>query len=314
VKHEVYNWNAHTIPNPTNPYWGDIWVRNMRSKDDVPHILRTVPMLMRLANEAPDEDVREAASLALKYLRGFAKDIVDSGFYIRTKEVGDAYVPRDSYGVVADLASYVNYEWIVSDAECNSKLATVLVAYGEPMGVNCGIGFGSIYEEIATKQHYFNYDIIRYFHIAATTNALMNWQVDVARTLLEGLAMRADARMNGEGNWENYPQWNADLAAFLTAAATAGLPLTSREARLVMEMYSKAVDYYSTWPYWDLWDDSVPDGVYNYKPGRDAPDGPVPRIEEMAYIIEYCFSPFKNPTTKEFVDCEIVADPDRWGE
>jgi len=315
VRHEAEDWNALTINNPNNPYWGDIWIRTMRSKDDICHIFRIVPMLMRVAEDGQDEDVREAAARALHYLQEFARDIVESGYYVRTKDkYGNQYVPLDDYGTVNDLASFVKYEFIAPNAECNAKLAAALIAYGNPLDINCGTGSGGLYEIVATKSHYFNYAIIRYFHISATTNALMNWQVDIAKELLKGLAQRADAMMDGEGNWEDYADWDADVASYLLAASTAGLPLTSREARHVMEQYSLAVDHYSTWPYWDLWDPSVPDGQYDYRPSRHGPLGTVVRPTELIYPLEYCYSPFKNPATKEFIDCDVVADPSRWGE
>ncbi len=36
--------------------------------------------------------------------------------------------------------------------------------------------------------------------------------------------------------------------------------------------------------------------------------------EDIAFLLECCWSPFKNPAGVEFVDCDIVADPKRWGE
>ena len=84
------SWNARLFQNPDNPFFGDIYVVNQRSKDDVPHMYRVVPMLMRAREEAPDEDVREAAALALEYLEGFARDIVDSGYQMGADPGGAA--------------------------------------------------------------------------------------------------------------------------------------------------------------------------------------------------------------------------------
>lgn len=313
---EVYDWNAHTIPNPVNPYWGDIWVRNMRSKDDVPHIYRAVPLVARVAEEGEDENVREACKLALEYLQGFARDIVDSGYYIRTKDkYGNQFVPLDDSGLVNDLASFVNYEPIVPGAECNPKLASALIAYGNPLDIYCGDGYGpNLYETVATQSHYYNYEIIRYFHVAAITNALMVGQNDVAQILLSGLARRVDDMMQGVGNWENYPEWDSDVAAYLLVAATAGLPLTSEEARKIQEQYSLAVDWYQTFPNFDLWSPSVPNGELSYYPSRWSPSGPVVDFEDMIYFIEYCYSPFRNKSGAEVVNCDIVADPEQWGK
>jgi hypothetical protein len=34
----------------------------------------------------------------------------------------------------------------------------------------------------------------------------------------------------------------------------------------------------------------------------------------MAFFLEYCYSPFKDPAGAPFIDCDVVADPSRWGE
>ena len=309
------DWNAHTIPNPNNPYWGDMWVRNMRSKDDVPHIFRSIPMLMRLVDEGQDTSVVDAAALTLDYLLGFAKDITDSGFHIRTKDMyGNPYIPREDNGLIKDLASFVLYQPILSNAECNNSLAAALIAYGDPLGIDCGKGIGYLYEAVATWGHHFNYDIIRYFHVATVTNALMVGQNDIAKKLLKGLAKRADFMMYNDQLEAAHPDWNADASSFLLISATAGLPLTSDEARQIVEQYANAADHYVTWPNWDLWDASVPDGTYDYKPGRTGAYGTVVRPEELVYLVEYCYSPFRNEDGADLINCDIVADPDQWGE
>ncbi len=314
---EKYDWNAHTIPNVNNPYWGEIWVRNMRSKDDVPHMFRTMPLLKRVAAYAKDDYVREAAQNAYDHMVAFAKDIVDTGYYIRTKEKdGVAYIPHeeDMPGVVKDLASFVNFEEFIPNAECNSKLNAALLAYGEPLENDCEQGFGGNYEGIATAGHYFNFAIIRYFHLAAITNSLMAHENAMAQKLLEGLVVRADEMVHDDYRRGEIKEWDADGAPWLLAAAASGLPLTSEEARLIIQQYSDSVDFFEAWPNWDLWDESVPDGVVDYAPSRSTAERDYIRPEEMAYIMEYCFSPFRNPAGVKLVDCDIVGDSSRWGE
>jgi hypothetical protein len=315
AKHESIDWNAQTIPNPTNPSWGDIWVRNWRSKDDVPHMLRSVPTLLRLADEAPEERVRQAAALAARTLQRFARDIVDTGYYIRSKDRnGDAYIPLNPNGMVADLASFVEYNFILPEAECDPKITASLIAYGDSNGLDCGSGFGDLYELFATSSHYYNYDIIRFFHAAAITNALEAGRAEIAHSLLEGMAARVDEMMSGTSPHSDDPSWPSDSAAFLLVAATGGLPLTSDETRRVMEQYSLAADHYAAWPNWDLWDPSVPDGVLAWEPDRNGPEGRVVEITEMAYPIDYCNSPWQDMAGAAFLDCDIVLDPTRWGE
>ncbi|MBN1944665.1 MAG: hypothetical protein JW797_03270 [Bradymonadales bacterium] len=312
VRRDEVSWNAAIIHNPDNPYWGDIWFVNQRSKDDVPHMFRAVPMLLRAVQDAPDESVRQAAELALEYLGGFARDIVDSGYQIRTRfDDGEPVVPMNESGLVKDLASLVLYERSVPNAECNGKLSSALVGYVEPLENDCEAGSGGLYETIATMGHYFNYAIIRYFHIAAVHNALMLRHNDVALELLQGLAARADA-MVYDLTMPNRdePTWMADVAAFLLAAAAAGLPLTGDEARIVQEQYLLSVDHYLAFDAWDPWDPDFPQGAFNYMPDR----GVAVRPTEIGFLLEYCYSPFRNPAGVPVADCEVVADPARWGE
>ncbi len=316
VKKEKFDWNAHTVPNPDNPYFGSIWVRNMRSKDDVPHIWRTVPLLMRLVQDTDDEQVRKAASLALEYFKGFAKDIVDNGYLIRTKEDHRTYVPteEDNPDSVKDLASFVGFEGAIPNAECDPKLTAALLAYEDPLDNDCGDGISPTYEAIATAGHYFNYAIVRYFHLAAITNALVLGKNKLAEQLLRGLITRVDAMMSDEEQRAAHREWDSDSAVFLLAAASSGLPLTAQEARLIQEQYSASVEHYLKFGLWNLWSMEVPDGQYDYIPSRNEGDRSFVRITEMVYLFEYCWSPWRNPAGVELVDCKRLLDPDKWGQ
>jgi len=318
---EKYDWNAHTVPNPANPYFGSLWVRNMRSKDDVPHMWRAVPVLMRVVEETDDAEVRDAASTAVDFLRAFAKDIVDSGYMIRTKEGPEPYVPHDEEkpDLVKDLASFVLYDNLIpgqENAECNPKMNADLLAYEAIDDFNqCGNGISPIYEGIATSGNYFNFHIVRYFHLSALTTAMIFRKNTEAKLLLEGLVERNEADMVDEDKRQEHREYDADLAAFLVASAASGYPLTDEEARFVQQEFAASADHYAAWDKWDLWDASVPDGTYDYKPSRaSGPDKEHIRPTEVIYLVEYCWSPWKNPASKEFVNCDVVLDPARWGE
>ena len=309
---ESFGWNAASIPMDDNPYYGDIWVRNQRSKDDVPHLYRSVPVLRRLVAEATDEEVQQVAVETLEYFVGFAKDIVDHDYQIRTKfSDGVAVVPTKEDGFVKDLASFTLYDAVDPRSECTAMLSSALIAYGEPLDNECLDGSGGLYEKIATTGHYFNYAIIRYFHAAAIANAIDLGQDEVATALMLGMYERADRMMHDE-NMPNHDaaSWKSDVAAALLAAAAAGLPLTSEEARLIAEQYTASAEHYAAWTYWDPWDASVEDGNFDYKPQRDVAVRPT----ELAFLIEYCASPYLNANGARLIDCEQVLDPERWGE
>jgi hypothetical protein len=321
---EVYSWNAHTIPNGENPEYGEIWVRNMRSKDDLPHMFRMVPLLRRVAEEGADAEVRDAATLALEYMEGFAKDIVDEGYYIRTKDKnGVTFIPLLESGIVNDLASFVNFDDVIPGGECNATLSAALVSYHEDKGNECGESDHNLWEDIAVDVHFFNLAIVRFFHLSAITNAIASNEYEVAEELLYGLVKRSDRYMADEVSPDSETAFIPDTAGWLMAAAASGLPLTGTEAALIVQEYSAAANHYATFPHWDPWAEGMAEGPFDYKPsdnGHQEPGNPESgprrfiRLPEMSFVLEYCFSPWRSPYGAPLLDCEVVADPSKWGE
>lgn len=305
-------WNANRYHYPHNPTWGDIWVTTMRSKDDVPFMYRAAAWFPYLIAYAEDEPVRRAAEEALGLMQAFARDVVDHGYHIRTKDdAGNPYVPEQ------DLASFVGYTDVFPDAECDPRLASALMGYGEPLDNDCGSGQGSPYDRIAGAGHYFNYSIIDNFHMAAVLLALTHGHDRVAEELLRGWITRLERYRDpesGEPGWDD-PDWERDLSLYLLQGAAIGMPLTSEEARQIHAYLDRAVEIYADFPNWDLWDPSVPDGVYDFRSGFQPERRPdATRVEELTMLLEYCWSPFRNPAGAEFVDCDVVRDPARWGQ
>jgi hypothetical protein len=303
-------WNSHTIHVPTNPYWGDIWAKNMRSKDDVPHIYHATALLPYVAACGEDQAVRDAAAEALQYMQGFTQDIVEHGYHIRSKdENGELFVPDERYPEL-DLSTFVKYESLMPNAECDAKLCTALIGYSDAKGNDCLDGSGGVYEEIAAKAHYYEVPIIRYFHLSAIMHALTHWQQSAAaKALLEGLVTRVETDFDkADADLPtNRTEWEADLAVYLASSISAGLPLTSREVRLIHREYGAAVDAMTGFEYWNVWDPNVADGTIGYRPNFRV------NIEDMAMFLEACWSPFRNASGVMPVDCDVVADPARWG-
>ncbi len=298
-------WNAHRFEYKNNPYWGDIWVTNMRSKDDVPHIYRATAYIIYLEELTNDEALKKVAEEAHYYMRGFTKDIVDSGYYIRTKDKdGKIYIPSE------DLASFVTYEFMDPYAECNAKLTTALIAYSNPLGLNCKKGGINAYEEIAVKNHYYNLEIVSNFHLDAQLFSLIKRQDRYAKYLSQGIIERIDTYLSqSDTEFKDEKSFKGDMAAYLFKAASQGIPLTNDEVRLIHRQYSLAIDDYLKWQYWDLWDANIPDGQYPYNPYSE--NGQV-SIEDMFFVFEYCFSFFRAQNGAKIVDCEIVKDRSKW--
>jgi len=316
VRTEVVERRHDTIHNPGNPTWGDIYVRNKRSKDDFPYLYRDVPVLARLIRTTGDEEMRDAAVKLYRQVRKMARDIVEHGYNIRTKGPGgEPFLPLTDLGLLEDFASFVSYEWLFPGAECNAKLSTAYLASGSPLDNDCGNGDGGPYEFFAVLTRFWPSNMIWGYHVTAVSLALAFGDHDTARALLDGLAERVDA-LKVHPLAPRYVEWHVDLAQLLVLAAAYGLPLTGEEAGLVMEQYAAAAEHYGRFRKWDLWDPAVPDGEHAYIPDRytydpqGVPEKAFVRITEMTNLYEYCASPLKHPDGVPFVDCDALMGSD----
>jgi len=333
AKYEASAWNASTFPWPSNPTWGDIWVTNMRSKDDVRAITRMVPFLRYAVEDARDAFVRDACSETLQTMIRFHRDIVDHDYFIRTKDRdGNAYrLPCDDN---KDLGSYNCYTDLDPGNECCARLATDLIAYGERRTNDCGTCTGSIYDLIAPVGNIYNINIIWDFHMAGVLSALVARQYREAWWALVGLARRTDEYLDPDPGFPGpgSPFWPSRLALYLVEAASVGLPLTAREVRIVQQAWDFAAEDLRAFPNWDLWDPELPDGTYGGWTNWDwwLPSQPVEEINRtnfrpvvrpeavpvqwFATLFEYCASPFRNPAGEAFVDCDVLRDPSSWDD
>ena len=327
--HDGAGWNCQRFNYPDNPYWGSVWVTNMRSKDDVSRVMRIAATIRYAAAYADDDAMRSACADTYEHLRLFAKDVVDSGYWIRTKDRnGEPFIPGKTGDAeldsgAGDLASYRMFDNLFPQSQCNATRALAYLAYGEGMDNDCGDIDGSenAYEQTAVHNHYFNIWLIRSHHLARIFQALTNGDGEDARLGLRGLVRRYTASLDTPA--DRLPvgedEYMRDLASSMMQAVSVGYPLNEREARLVMKYWLRAVEEWKDWPYWDLWDASVPDGTYGYRP----PDTRVidedtgeklrwVRPEDFAAFFDACWSPFKNPDGMRILDCDIVRNPSSW--
>ena len=319
-------WNVHIFEIPDNPTYGDIWVSNMRSKDDVAFIIPTVTMATRAYYESEDPDLKAAALLFLEYIRGFCQNIVDSDWFIMTKyEDG---VTQRQYNVdrsgdpPVDAGSFVHWETLIGpDGECNGQLGVALTATGGDLGKgDCGRGLaGEVLEHIAFTTHFFNYENYVTFHIGALAAATL-WRHDAAaEALMSGLVDRFEAMLH-DPDMPNRDSsyYNSGLAGWLLVAAAHGYPLSTDEAHHVMEWYGRSADWHRGWAHWDPWS-SLADGEdipndkspnLEYVTNGDGSEQEIAyiRLMEMPYIFEYCASPVRDKDGVQFVDCEVILN------
>ncbi|HOC99235.1 MAG TPA: hypothetical protein PKH54_04765 [Myxococcota bacterium] len=323
------DWNAERFEYASNPVFGDIWVTNLRSKDDVCHMFRTMALLPYLVQSEESGPVHEACSETLEYMKGFARDIVDFDYNIRTKDsLGVAYLPGCENE--KDLSSFVCFVGMDDQNECTARASAALVAYGDTRDVDCKSGFNSVYDQFSQITHCFNYHINWNFHMAAVANALVNWELDYAMGLMAGLAKRMDSVLHptdDEPGPKNCTDYEIEGAQMLAMTAPIGMPLTNEEVHHIHKIWDRSIASYESWPRWDMWAETVPDGTYKYHGGDNSSrpkardfvneDGKTERLEldiqAIPMLLEYCNSPLLNPSGAVLLDCDIVRDPARWG-
>jgi len=319
---EYVHWNTSRFEYKNNPYWGSVWVTNMRSKDDVPHIYLAVPHLIYAAEFAEDQNVKDACTETLEYMGDFTRDIVDHDYRIRSKDInGEPFEPGYTGDVEADngagdLGTFNAWESFIPGAECNAKRTTALIGYDKGLDNNCGTAGSNLYESTASNTHYYNQAIIRFFHVSHLAMALVKRDNQAASELLVGMTERIEGYIEKPSDKVGISEWNNDLALLAMRSAAFGFPLTSYEARLIQDKYLLAIEEFKNWPNYDLWSDSIGEGKQSYRPGHvktvDEERIDWVRIEDMALLMEYCWSPFKNTAGVRFIDCDIVRDPSQW--
>jgi len=323
--HSYSRWNCERFEYADNPFWGPVWVTNVRSKDDVGELLR-VTALVELAHlHSANADLRAACGETLDYLRGFTADIAEHGYFIRTKdEDGAPFIfslveKPEGMKESTDLDNYVTFDPLFSGAECNAKRACDWIGLDTGSLNDCGDGGPNMFERISLENNYPNVNFFRAYHLANLYQSLLHADVASALHLLEGLVRRFEEDMTYDTTHipVSGDRWHADLSVALVRAAAQGYPLTHREVRLVHRYYGRAVERLADWPNWDLWADELENGTYNYKPPNNAlgEDGDKEywiKVPDLAALIEYCASPFINPAGARPVDCAIMGASGAW--
>jgi hypothetical protein len=163
-----------TLHNPANPTWGDIYVRNKRSKDDLPYLYRDVPWLIRLIHQGEDDELRRVALRLYRQIRAMCDDVLAHDYCIRAKDGdGQIFIPASDSGQVDDFATFTAYDALFPLAECTAKLGTALIARGGDLGNECQdasvdyYGHGGGYEEVALAGHYWSTNMIWGYHHTA---------------------------------------------------------------------------------------------------------------------------------------------------
>jgi hypothetical protein len=280
---------------PDNPDWGDLWVKNKRSKDDIGYMLRAMDALdVCRASLGPEgqADVDEARA---RYA-AWAAQVVQDGFTIATYDKDlNVYVPNESLAIFIQLAN----------AECDAMLALRLTGLGDEGGLECGDGITEA-DGLAAALNPGNRRIFVSFHEALARLMVARGDPERARRILTGLARRSDETFAQMDAGELAERFNpSDFAGELVNAANVGVPLTSREVAYLHQRLAEA--------HAALLDPSTADARRAF--AVDGVDGTYPlnladagfNFRELGVLLGLCASNRLNPASQPVLDCAALG-------
>lgn len=280
---------------PDNPHWGDIWVKNKRSKDDLGHMLRALDVLEACQPTFGAATRAEYTSMQARY-RAFARQIEDDGFRIATwNKALEKWIPEESLAIFVQLL----------DTECNAMLTFRVLGRGDTGGRDCKNGITDA-DELAAALNDHARHIFLSFHQAAIHHLLRAGLDAPALTLAGGLALRGEKVLDALESDAPPTHFDAkDFAGELAHAANLGVPLTWREIRHLHAAIREAHAYYTS-----------PDRHFERSPfAAEAADGQYPfdpgsvgfNFRELGVLLGFCASPTTNSAAEAPLDCARIA-------
>jgi hypothetical protein len=282
---------------PDNPYWGDYWVKNKRSKDDIGHLLLSIALVKGAVEAANDPDLNVEWAQLLDLYGKWSRQVEDDGWRIATYDKDLApWFPED------DLAYYI-MDVNGIDPECDVALATRLMGRGDAGTLDCENGISIIDDVVSMKPS--NGQQLRSYHEAAIALARVKGRPDLVATLLPGLALRIDKILDGDpANGDPPRPGDEDLGELMIMADAVGVPLTWREVRFAHDRIRDAHAAYLTEgakPGYNVFDAATPDGEYSFDPG-----GGGFAFRYLGAVLSFCASPFRHPDAHPVLDCDRV--------
>lgn len=279
-----------------NPSWGDVWIKNKRSKDDIGHMLRAIATLQDCAGGFGAATQTDLAEMKANYAKWATRVEADAWSIATLDKNGNPWMPP----INETMSHFVT----LGNAECDAVVALRLFSKADPGAFDCGNGVHPLESLALTNDS--NGEIIRSFHEAATRHALLAQKNAMAKSLLTGLTARIEEGM-GQAEANKWPvHLNSEkLVKLIALSANTGVPLTWREVRWVHDQIRAAHASYVKTPapkVYDVFASSTPDGAYAFTPEGDAID-----FRFFASLLATCDGNYRNPATMPLLDCSRLA-------
>jgi len=278
-----------------NPYWGDVYIKNKRSKDCIGQMFRALGHLGACdgaLESAPQADLDQLRAL----YQAWSRQVEEDGWVIATLDQAlQLWLPMES------LAVFVN----TANTECAGIYALRLVGHGDPGDLDCENGIALPERLGGDNIGSSNKQMLRAYHEAAAVQALEAGQDAHARALVEGMAERLEDNLDRIEAGDFPPNLDAsDFATLIMEAAMVGVPLTSREVRWLHQAIDQAHTAYlapGLQPAFDVFNPSTPDGDYPFEVS-----GAGMHLVDLGLPLGSCASAYRNPAGRPLLDCDMI--------
>jgi hypothetical protein len=294
-----YNGVSNYVHNQFNPFFGDIYLKNERSTDDIGHIIRAIANLDACKNDFSPETKSDYWQLISLY-KNWASNVEKNYFIIPTYDLNLKKIIR--FGGIGD---YNLYNLGISDPMCVEKLALRLMYKNESGNLQCGTGVSEL-EKILSK--YLKNDaieILRSHHIAALLFAKQKLNQRLVNDLGKGVEERMDRDFRVLKDNSRSPQFDPkDIPSFLIQANNSGVPMTSEEMRLIYQkLHLAKISLLSPEnnQVFNVFNESTPDGEYGYDTNH-----PELYFYSIGTMLGACSSQFRKLDSRQFIDCELL--------
>lgn len=276
-----------------NPHWGDVWVKNKRSKDDMGHVMRGISQTSQTCKDILEGQAKTALIEAKSSHMLWAQRVIsDSGAIATLDKSRKVYWPFET------LARFVSFGGI----ECTAYLALHLFSSGGTGDYDCGNGTSGIIDWLAQINDQ-NLPLVESYHLAAMAGALEYSRLAGARQLADGLASRLSkmSELAYNNSWsDSYKLEN--FSALILRSNTLGIPLQNNEARWLQKQIINAKNSYLT-PQrdhlYEFLNKAETDGIYPYTPHGD---GILWR--DIGAVLGTCSSAWRAQSGAKIVDCD----------
>lgn len=297
----ISNFITEYVRNEHNPYFGDLYLKNNRSIDDIGHILRAIGIVQSCSDHFGPEALSELNEMNQLY-SSWAREVIKNNFVIPTYNQNREVEIRKK-----NLGDFNNYKILSFDPHCSIKQAIELLGGVDNPKRNCHKGITLIEKLIGRKLQNDAAEIMRSEHETSIIFNDLYGRQDISKKLKMGLANRINLDFKVTKNPEKYSNLDLqDIVSELINANNIGVVLTSEEIRFIysrIHMARLAIDDPKNYSTFNLFDESVKDGMYSYDPPHTGL-----YFYSLSSLLGSCDSNWQTREIRPLLNCDKLKD------